>query len=59
MEVRLLTDRAGRGFYQREGEVYDLPDDEATALIRTKQAEAMVRTAPEAAMQRHAKKTRR
>lgn len=39
MRVRLLTDRAGPGGLQAEGEVIDLPDDEARRMVATHQAE--------------------
>ena len=39
MRVRLSSDRAGAGFFQRSGEVYDLPRGEALALIRAGSAE--------------------
>lgn len=38
MRIQLTTDRAGVTFYQREGEIVDLPSDEALALVRSGQA---------------------
>lgn len=41
MLVRMLTDRAGVNFAQQCGEVYDLPQREAMALIAAEQAEVV------------------
>ena len=39
MLLRLLTDQVGLGFVRYEGETYDLPREEALALLRAGQAE--------------------
>lgn len=44
MKVRLTTDRVGYGWEQREGQVRDLPEAEAAALIRAGQAEPAPKT---------------
>lgn len=41
MLVRMLTDRAGITFSQRDGVEYDLPEREAMNLIKAGQAEAV------------------
>lgn len=41
MHVRLLTDRADRGYFQQEGEIVEVSAKEATALIKARQAEAI------------------
>ena len=48
MQVELLTSRAGLGWEEREGEVVEVPADEAMQLIRAGQAKA-VQQQPEAA----------
>ncbi len=40
MKVELLTSRAGIGWEEREGEVVEVPADEAMQLIRAGQAKA-------------------
>lgn len=59
MKVVLLTDMCARGAYWQAGNEYDLPDDDAKALIRTGQAvEVMMITPPENAAQKLKKQRR-
>lgn len=48
MKVRMTTDRAGLNFMQSDGEIHDLPEAEARALIVANQADPVeeVRTPP-------------
>jgi hypothetical protein len=39
MRIRLTSDRAGVTFYQRAGQVIDVPQDEALRLFAAKAAE--------------------
>lgn len=39
MKVRLLADRVGARFVQRQGQVIDLPRDEAQQLVKANSAE--------------------
>lgn len=41
MKVRLTTDRAGWNWQQFEGEIHDLPQEEAMALLAANQAEVI------------------
>lgn len=42
MKIRLTTDRAWSGGTQFQGQVYDLPEREALALLKAHQAEIVL-----------------
>ena len=39
MLIKLLTERSGQTGYHLEGDVIDVPDEEALRMIRSRQAE--------------------
>lgn len=48
MKVRLTTDLAGPTGFRNDGEIHDLPREDALALLRTGQAEPVVEPAERA-----------
>lgn len=47
MHIRLTTDRVDRGSFQQEGQVLDLPTEEARRLIAAGQAEPVTPNRPQ------------
>lgn len=58
MRIRLLTDRAGYGFYQRHGEEIEVSAEEGRRLLAAGQAELVERTIETAAIDHRTKERR-